>query len=126
MNNAQSPGLDLLMQIDTLLSTEQDTILSRERGNTCHIHLYNLDRYWAAFDKSAFQAEQMTNVHELPEIFELQGHPFPLVMHLLDENAVKVMCKNHFPEIRNRKHIQLPCTSIDSPAYNSWYRETVY
>lgn len=124
MNNTS--GLDLLMQIDNLLSTEQDTILSRERGNTCHIHLYNLDRYWVAFDKSAFQAEQITNVRELPEIFELQGHPFPLVMHILDEKIIQVLYKGRFSELRNRKHIQLPCTSIDSPAYNSWYRETVY
>lgn len=74
MNNTS--GLDLLMQIDNLLSTEQDTILSRERGNTCHIHLYNLDRYWAAFDKSAFQVEQMTKVTHCPKSLNFRVIPF--------------------------------------------------
>lgn len=126
MDNAQPSGFELMIRIDELLSTEQKNILGRERVNEDHIHLYNLGGCWAAFDRSAFLVKQMVKVSELPEIFELHDNPFPLVMHILDEKIIQILCKGRFSELRNRKHIQLAGMAIDSMAYNSWYKETVY
>lgn len=126
MHNIHHQGLDLLMQVDGLLAAEQENILGRERHNTNKIYLYRLGDCWAAFNKSAFLMEQTSMTSDLPEVFELHGTPFQLVMHIIDDQQVRIICRNKYSKIRNSQHIQLSSIPIDTTAYNSWYNDAVY
>ncbi len=121
MNDVKAPGVILMMNLDSLLSAEQGNILKRERENTHHIHLYNVGQYWAAFDKSAFQAEHLTKLKDVPDVVKLKDNPFPIVMHIIDENQFRSLCKSNPSLHQKKKHIQIDGTHVDMAEYNTWY-----
>lgn len=121
MNDNLPPGVILMRNLDSLLTAEQSNILRRERDNSHQIHLYNVGQYWVTFDKSAYQVEHMTNLKDVPDVVKLKNNPFPIVMHIIDNNLFHRLCKSKSPVVQDKKYIQIDGISIDSKEYNKWY-----
>lgn len=121
MYSTHTSALDQLLLIDSLLANRHRTISTRERENSAHIHLYRIGNDWAAFDRSAFLAEQQLCLREEPEILELTSSPFPLVMHILTDTHLRLLCKDKYQNYRTKEHLPLPCSTIDLTAYHAWY-----
>lgn len=75
------------IRLNNMLEARHGTILTRERNNTNHIHLYAYGIYWATFEQSAYQLCRL-----FPEsgiaIMQIKGYPFPAVMAFLPDKKL--------------------------------------
>ena len=72
--------LNTLDYVSILLQKSSKTIMKREYDNENRIHLYGVGQYWAAFDKSAYLLEKMTNEESDTTVFHFKDYPFPILM----------------------------------------------
>lgn len=117
--------LNTLDYVSMLLAKNTKTIMTRENTNENRVHLYGIGQYWAAFDKSAFLLEQMTNRNSDVAILHLKDYPFPILMHCVHYEKVKDLCRKHVMAKQSLEYLQFLTHPIDSKSYNKWYREYV-
>ena len=119
MNNATTPGIQNLMRIETLIAQDLSDILSKENDNTNNINLYNNGEYWVAFEKSAYQLEQISDNVNSTVVIRLKDRPFPLIFNTISNNDAKMFSK----QTKQHHFLQLPTKSLNSQSFNAWYRE---
>ena len=117
--------LHTLDYVSMLLQKGSKTIMKRESDNENCVHLYGVGQYWAAFDKSAYLLEQMTNGESGMTILHLKDYPFPVLMHCVHYDKVKDLCRKHVMAKRGVEYLQFLTHPIDSESYKQWYRELV-
>lgn len=117
--------LHTLDYVSMLLQKSSKTIMKRENDNENRIHLYGVGQYWAAFDKSAYLLEKMTNEKSDTTVLRFKDYPFPILMYCLHYDKVKDLCHKHIMAKQNPDYLQLMTHLIDTKSYNKWYREIV-
>lgn len=117
--------LHTLDDVSMLLQKSSKTIMKREYDNENRIHLYGVGQYWAAFDKSAYLLEKMTNEESDTAVLHIKDYPFPILMYCLHYEKVKDLCRKHIMAKQNPDYLQLLTHPIDSKSYSQWYRELV-
>lgn len=117
--------LNTLDYVSMLLEKESVNILKRENVNENLVHLYGVGEFWAAFDRSAFLLEQMTNQDSDAAILRLKDYPFPVLMYCVHYEKVKDLCRHHIMKKKGLEYLQFLTHPIDSDSYNKWYREYV-
>lgn len=111
--------------VSMLLQKSSKIILKRENDNENRIHLYGVGQYWAAFDKSAYLLEKMTNEENDTTVLRFKNYPFPILMYCLHYEKVKDLCRKHIMAKQNPDYLQFLTHPIDSQSYSRWYRELV-
>ena len=109
--------------ISLLLARDSKVIMKRENTNENRVHLYGVGEYWAAFNKSAFLLEKLTNEECEAIIVRLKNHPFPVLMSCVHYEKVKELCRQHIMAKKTFEYLQLLTHPIDSQSYAQWYRE---
>lgn len=117
--------LHTLDYVSMLLQKSSKTIMKREYDNENRIHLYGVGQYWAAFDKSAYLLEEMTNEESDTTVLHFKDYPFPILMYCLHYEKVKDLCRKHIMAKQNPDYLQLLTHPIDPKSYSQWYRELV-
>ncbi len=117
--------LNTLDHVLMLLEKESTNILKRENANENLVHLYGVGEFWAAFDRSAFMLEQMTNQNSDAAILRLKDYPFPVLMYCVHYEKVKDLCRKHIMKKRGLEYLQFLTHPIDTDSYNKWYRDYV-
>lgn len=121
---SQTPKpLNTLDYVQMLLEKSSKTIMTRENTNENRVHLYGVGQYWAAFDKSAFLLEKMTDDDDYVSIIRLKDYPFPILMHCVHYEKVKGLCRKHIMAKKSLEYLQLMTHPIDQQSYSEWYRE---
>ena len=87
--------LHTLDYVSMLLQKSSKTIMKREYDNENRVHLYGVGQYWAAFDKSAYLLEKMTNEESDTTVLHFKDYPFPILMYCLHYEKVKDLCRKH-------------------------------
>lgn len=118
---ATSKNLNIFEHLNRLFSKELNDILDRELHNKNRLNLYSLGEYWAAFDKSAYLLDQMTEEKVESSVLHLKNHPFPLLMCSVHNKKVKELSRNHIITRNHSDSIQLLSQTIDPAHYNNWY-----
>ena len=67
------------IELGKLMEKHLSDILFSERSNREHIHLYRVDNYWVAFERSACQLSRLCTEAKIAPM-RLSGFPFPVVM----------------------------------------------
>lgn len=115
-------SLNTLDYVQMLLEKSSKSIITRESTNENRVHLYGAGQYWAAFDKSAFLLEKMTDEESYASVIRLKNYPLPLLMHCVHYEKVKGLCRKHVMAKKSLEYLQLLTHPIDSQSYNEWYR----
>lgn len=117
-----SESMNTLDYVSILLQKSSQTIMKRESDNENRIHLYGVGQYWAAFDKSAYLLEKMTNEECDTTVLHFKNYPFPILMYCVHYDKVKDLCRRHTMTKQDSEYLQLLTHPIDSHSYNKWYR----
>ena len=118
----RSTGMQNLMRIESLIANNIQNILQKENGNQNHIYLYNAGELWVAFEKSAFQLEQISDDINTTMVMRLKDRPFPLVFNTISDTKVQGLCKQ---KRTLQKLIQISASPMDHEMFNNWYRDLV-
>lgn len=121
----QSAGIQNLMRVDSLIASDINNILIREKDNDHSINLYNAGDVWVAFEKSAYLLEQLSDNMDMTMVIHLKDRPFPVIFNLITDASLQQLSK-HTTSIRfSHNHIQILTDSFDYNDYKAWYRELV-
>ena len=77
-----------------LIKDHHKDILDRERNNGNFIHLYNIGTYWVAFERSAFQVDNIFQGCEIC-LFMIPGYPGYVVMASVPHDEADDYFKKH-------------------------------
>lgn len=89
MTKALPAGIRLQM----LIKDHHKDILDRERNNGKFIHLYNIGTYWVAFERSAFQVDNIFQGCEIC-LFMIPGYPGYVVMASVHMMRLMIISRN--------------------------------
>ena len=73
------------IRLQQLIQNRYKEILAREKNNDKFIHLYDIDAYWVAFERSAYQLRRVFPDSETTPL-RLFAYPFPIVMVSVTES----------------------------------------
>ena len=119
MNNASTPGMQNLMRIETLIANDLQDILQKKNDNENTINLYNIGEYWVAFEKSAYQLEQISDNVDASVVIRLKNHPFPLIFNTISSRVVRKLYKKS----ATAQFLQLPTSTLNRDTFKNWYKE---
>lgn len=125
MATTSNPINLMFEKVNDLFQTDLKTILVREQQNENQINLYSVGEYWAAFEKSAYLLQQTIHDSHPPVILYVRQHPFPIVMHNVDAERVRDICRRHTMTGKSLGCLQLQTQPVDEQSYNKWYRQHV-
>ena len=111
---------DRLEQLNSLMTKELSNILRRELHNEDKVYLYNLGEYWTAFERSAYQLDQLSKTD--PLVLYMDEYPFPIVMCAAHDREVNVLCRKGRKAATHRDYREFVTRPLDPQVYAAWYR----
>ena len=118
-------SITTLQRVNTLLEGRLHQILRQEQHNADRVNLYDVGEYWVAFERSAYQLEQMSRKADDTVMLHLATSPFPIAMHCMHHTRVNAMCRNHVMARKSMEYLQLLTRPIDDKSYARWYQDHI-
>lgn len=117
---AESSGVRLM----AFLAARRTEVLAREQNNERFIHLYGTGRYWAAFERSAYQLCRLFPRNEIA-VFHFATYPFPVVMASIADSELRVYARRHILRTVDPDHKVLTVPILAPEAYKRWRGEKI-
>lgn len=111
------------MRVLKMIETQHIKILEREKNNECLIYLYDVGKFWIAFEQSAWQLCQLFPQSGVSVIYS-KICPFPIVISSVSNEYIQSYFRKHI--VRTFKdHTILLTSAIPLDKYCQWHRDVV-
>ena len=108
------------IRLQQLIQNRYKEILAREKNNDKFIHLYDIDAYWVAFERSAYQLCLTFPDSEITPL-RLFAYPFPIVMVSVTDRSLRSYTRKHILRRDGSDYKLLTVPGFPLADYSEWH-----
>ena len=108
------------IRLQQLIQNRYKEILAREKNNDKFIHLYDIDAYWVAFERSAYQLCLTFPDSEITPL-RLFAYPVPIVMVSVTDRSLRSYARKHILRQDETDYVVLTVPESSLTDYRRWH-----